>query len=440
MSVQNQESILQKREILHFNDNQIIKKEDEIILQKCSICFENGDFLQTKKALKNLCMKYEFSPTCVTLMKIYFCYNTIMSVFNETNEYQDKIHTFINIINANSLRLDKDFVNQSNKMYGILLLEQKKYNDAIPYTKYLNPIVSENHNINPDTMNYFKHDDKYKTLLIYFSGGLGDIIMYSRFIKRVCEIEQKKNNGNKIIFLISDNLFWIYSYLYKYVYLHVNNIQVISFQFKNNLPFFDYHINITMLPHYLSLDYSDIYVDHYLTSLPPTTIDVTKFLRKDKKNMIINWSGNKNNTHEKHNRSIPLDKLITLFKQTNSFINWICLQGNILENEIKLLKKHNVHCIWEKIDKNGNSFEDTISLMRDIDLVISTDTSIVHVAGTANIPCWCLLTKGCDWRWTKNDETTKWYPNIKLIRQTEVLEWGNVVDMIVKKLKIDFNT
>ena len=72
--------------------------------------------------------------------------------------------------------------------------------------------------------------------------------------------------------------------------------------------------------------------------------------------------------------------------------------------------------------------------MRNVDGLISTDTSLVHLSANLNVPTYVLLTTGCEWRWTKNDTTTNWYPDSILIRQKNRGNWKSVIDTLVSKL------
>ncbi len=77
------------------------------------------------------------------------------------------------------------------------------------------------------------------------------------------------------------------------------------------------------------------------------------------------------------------------------------------------------------LDNAGDAFKDTVTLLQAVDLVITTDTSLAHLAETMNVPCWCILTIGCDWRWKPADHL--WYPNVKPFRQNAVSSWDNVI-------------
>ena len=72
--------------------------------------------------------------------------------------------------------------------------------------------------------------------------------------------------------------------------------------------------------------------------------------------------------------------------------------------------------------------------MKNVDLVISTDTSIIHFAGSMGIKSVCLLTIGNDWRWT-SDVKTNWYPDIKLLRQNKFNDWSNVINELNDYIK-----
>lgn len=79
-------------------------------------------------------------------------------------------------------------------------------------------------------------------------------------------------------------------------------------------------------------------------------------------------------------------------------------------------------------------FADTAGVMESLDLVISTDTSVAHLAGALGVPVWVALPYVCDWRWGPTSSTTPWYPNMRLFRQTTRGSWDACFEQIRKAL------
>ena len=428
-----------------------IKSSDEILFHKSMSQFNNGEFVATHTNLNTLCKKFSSIATNPLNAKIvrnfvsdvFISYDIVSLTLGLKNEYVNVFHHIMqnqNILNYISL---EPKILHAKKMYGIMLLQQKQYSSSANYTKYLQPVSNPSLSISPDSMSCFGANDVNKTLLVYMSGGIGDKIMHSRFLSKFADVHARNNNS--IIFLVDDCLFWMYDNLYK----TCTNIIVVKYCEKQIISSFDHHVNLTMLFQYLKLDYDDIYVDYYLQHYQPnqhkrsaTVIAhnfkncVDKNRHGKKLNVIINWHGNLENSHEKHNRGMSLNTLIPLFANKNNLINWISVQKETSFLEKKLLTKYGVHNVGEMCDNDGDAFNDTIALLKTVDVVISTDTSLIHVAGTANAKCWCLLTVGPDWRWTQHDKTTKWYPNMKLFRQKNVSDWSNVIDDVQSELSL----
>jgi ADP-heptose:LPS heptosyltransferase len=112
--------------------------------------------------------------------------------------------------------------------------------------------------------------------------------------------------------------------------------------------------------------------------------------------------------------------------------NWISLQkGEAVEQLAKL--PGDVHVL------DGSSGErdlaETAALMATLDLVITTDTCIAHLAGAMGKPVWILLPHLSDWRWMEVSERTPWYPTARLFRQKEAGDWAEVVGRVINALR-----
>ena len=78
------------------------------------------------------------------------------------------------------------------------------------------------------------------------------------------------------------------------------------------------------------------------------------------------------------------------------------------------------------------------SLIEHAKLLISVDTSMIHLAGAIEMPCLALLDKGHDYRWGKKDKNI-WYDSVKLLKQKKILDWKSVVDECIENLYNIFN-
>ena len=274
-------------------------------------------------------------------------------------------------------------------------------------------------------MSFFIKGDINKTLLIYDGGGLGDKIMFSRFIPKLCNTY----NENNIVFIICDSLFWFFKDIFK----NLTNIKIVSDKYPQFIGRFDYHCSLITLIRYLNITYDSLYLPQIYKNVEVIiSDDCNKIIQSlNKKTYVLNWKGNSNNSHEKNNRMMNLDNAIPLFKLNN--INLIVITKEITSSERKLLKNYNIHYIGDKIDKTL-SFYDTISILKNVNGVISTDTSLPHLSLSLGIKTYVLLTLGCEWRWTIN-ENTNWYIDAILLRQKELGDWNFPINQLIYLLE-----
>ena len=72
--------------------------------------------------------------------------------------------------------------------------------------------------------------------------------------------------------------------------------------------------------------------------------------------------------------------------------------------------------------------------MKNMDLIITVDTSVAHLAGALGVPVWTILPYGADWRWLINRNDSPWYPTMRLFRQKNRLEWKSIIGEVKKEL------
>jgi ADP-heptose:LPS heptosyltransferase len=80
-------------------------------------------------------------------------------------------------------------------------------------------------------------------------------------------------------------------------------------------------------------------------------------------------------------------------------------------------------------------FGETAAVISILDLVITVDTAVAHLAGSLNKPTWLLLPYTSDWRWLMDRADSPWYPSLRIFRQQRPLEWGDVIERVASELE-----
>jgi tetratricopeptide (TPR) repeat protein len=133
------------------------------------------------------------------------------------------------------------------------------------------------------------------------------------------------------------------------------------------------------------------------------------------------WAGNPGFANDRH-RSIPLSTLAPLLATAG--VQFVSLQRDLREgDETALQRLPNLVQLGEEL----RDFADTAAVIASLDLVISVDTAVAHLAGALGKPVWILLPRSPDWRWMLDREDSPWYPTARLFRQPRTGDWSSVV-------------
>ncbi len=90
--------------------------------------------------------------------------------------------------------------------------------------------------------------------------------------------------------------------------------------------------------------------------------------------------------------------------------------------------------LGERLDTGSSAFVDTAAVMMNLDLVITSDTSMAHVAGALGVPVWVALQHAPNWRWLVDRSDSPWYPTMRLFRQPSFGDWTGVFEQIATEL------
>ncbi len=192
------------------------------------------------------------------------------------------------------------------------------------------------------------------------------------------------------------------------------------------VPQFDLHVAIGSLP--LAFGTRLDSIPSQETYLPRPDADRVQAWEhrlgpREKLRVGLAWSGNPNFRND-HNRSMPLAVLTRLFDLEATFVS---LQKDPRPQEVELLSTRT-----DLVDHTARltDFSETAALVSCLDLVITVDTSIAHLAGALGRRTWVLLPYVSDWRWLRERDDSPWYPTIRLFRQTDTREYGSVIERV----------
>ena len=262
-----------------------------------------------------------------------------------------------------------------------------------------------------------------KVILILSEQGLGDIIQFARYV-----YELQERYDVKIIFRTHNKL----------IHLFKNDkFQIISE--KEKIPIHDYYVYLMSLPKFFFQREQQLLKQYNFINKNNAIFFKWKniFSQIKTPRIGINWQGDNNFKGDKI-RSIPLIHFEPLFNVRG--LEYINLQKGFGLEQIDNFKyKKKIHNFSSLMDSGRNSFEDTIEIIRNLDLVITSCTAIAHLSSTIGVKTWILLSYSPDWRWFLNNDSTPWYKNTRLYRQKKEGDWSQILDEVKNSLIKEFS-
>ena len=254
-------------------------------------------------------------------------------------------------------------------------------------------------------------DIKGKTVFLYAEQGLGDTIQFYRFVAPLLA------RGANVILSAHDALLRL---------LESANPKVTLISATALPPAFDFHIPLTSLPLALGIKVATIPADlPYLAAEPPRVAHWREKIGTKGFKIGISWQGARIGDAS---RAMPLAVFEGLSRMKG--VRLISLQkGFGSEQSLPGLES-----LGDDFDSGTDAFLDSAAVMENLDLVITLDSALAHLAGALNRPVWVALRQVPDWRWFLGTDASPWYPGMTLFRQTAHGDWAGVFAQMQAKV------
>src|SRR6266446_2169575 len=250
-----------------------------------------------------------------------------------------------------------------------------------------------------------------RTILLHAEQGLGDTIQFARYIALLARA------GTRVVLEVQPQL--------KALLGQTEGVAAVVAR-GAQLPAFDVHCPLGSLP--LAFKTEAATIPSTCPYLAADDAHIGKWRPRleaiARPRVAVAWSGNPEHMNDR-NRSIPLSRLAPLWSAGTA--RFLAVQRELRSGDAELLAQEpRVIQIGTQLD----DFADTAAVFALVDLVVTVDTSVAHLAGAMGRPVWVLVPFSPDWRWTRSGESSRWYPSARLFRQPSLGDWDSVIQRL----------
>ena len=358
-----------------------------------------------------------FTKVIKTNSSNYMAYNNIAIAYKRIGDLDRALKFY-----REAIKINKDYVD-AHVNYSTILLTKNKLDEGFEEYEWRKKSKSFVDFINYGSLKiqsqiWNGQNLNKKKLLIIAEQGIGDLIQFARYLYYL-----KKNYKVKIILKIKSKNF-----------LHFFNDDFDIISDQKEIPEHDYHNFMMSLPG-VFFKTNNLFIKSF------NFFEFNKKIKTFWGNKLKNISGVKVGIHWSTSslmpeRDLPLNYFNKLSKNIDA--SFIVLQKEVNKEETKILNQNKKIYYFPKMDQNQKAFLDSIEIIRKLDLIITSDTALAHLAATLEKKTWIALPKIADWRWFDNQKNTNWYQNVTLFRQLKIDDWDSVFKNITKKFNSEF--
>jgi tetratricopeptide (TPR) repeat protein len=258
-------------------------------------------------------------------------------------------------------------------------------------------------------------------ILLHAEQGLGDTLQFVRYVPMVAA------RGAKVILEVPAELRRLIESS-----MSDGAVQIVTR--GSSLLDFDWQSPLLSLPLVFHTDLTSIPVPiPYLQAEPQLIREFAQHIASHSTNTSLRvgvvWSGSPRHTRDRQ-RSIPLAQISALTEIPG--VTFYSLQKGPAAKELLDMP---IDMNLVDLSAHLNDFADTAAALANLDLLITVDTAVAHLAGALSKPVWILLTHNPDWRWLLNREDSPWYPTARLFRQNAAGDWSSVIKRVHDELQ-----
>ena len=351
-----------------------------------------------------------FKKSIDTNPKNFYAYNNIGLAYKKMGNFNEAIKYYKSAIDINNNYVD------GHTNYATMLLTMNKL--ELGFEEYEWRKKSK---VFSDYLNYKDLSIKSpiwngekisgQKILILSEQGIGDLIQFSRYL-----FVLRDEYNCKVILRLKQNL----SHFFK----EERDIKIISEEDK--ILEHNFHNHLASLP-------GIIYKKN--KKFPKTVKFIKENQKLDEKwkNILSKYKGlkigiNSHSTATVGERIIPIENFNYLTDLSK--VKFFIIQKDFDKKKMNIINNNSNVTYFEDIDKNVKPFEDTISIIKNLDLVITADTAVAHLSATLGKKTWVILTFVSDWRWFTKTKNSDWYPTVTLYRQNKIGEWTSIFKTI----------
>lgn len=254
-----------------------------------------------------------------------------------------------------------------------------------------------------------------RVILLYAEQGMGDSIQFARYAPLVAA------KGGRVVLECQAPLAALFESL--------DGVEQIVAR-GDPLPDFDVQAPLLSLPRIFKTDLDSIpSSDTYLAADPARGKKFAGTLDAKRLNVGIAWAGKPSHRNDR-NRSAGIEPFIDLLGTPGAAFHSLQVGPRAAD-----IGAHGCAGLIRDHAPDLQDFADTAALVAALDLVISVDTSVCHLAGALGTPCWVTIPYTPDWRWLMRREDSPWYPSLRLFRQPSFGDWPGVFERLGEALK-----